>query len=143
MLMSLFLQRMGLEPEESEMVDELTSVAQMSRSWIQVQAQLRSQGIPGKLTKGEAAIVIMMGTINGSSTIDEKGILILLKAIAAIYGYQYQKNLNDYANEVFNRPETFEKVKNLIEINSGLIEEQFNKSLDLYSNRGWFEKILG
>tara|TARA_B100001142_G_scaffold150674_1_gene151387 strand:- start:70 stop:495 length:426 start_codon:yes stop_codon:yes gene_type:complete len=141
--MSLFLQRMGLEPEESEKVDELTSVAQMSSSWIQVQANLRSQGLPGKLTKGEAAIVIMIGTIDASSTIDDEGILILLKGIAAIYGYQYQKNLNEYAIEVFRRPETYERVADLIDKNNNLIENQFNKSLDLYSNRGWLEKILG
>ena len=115
----------------------------MSSSWIQVQANLRSQGLPGKLTKGEAAIVIMIGTIDASSTIDDEGILILLKGIAAIYGYQYQKNLNEYAIEVFRRPETYEIVADLIDKNNNLIENQFNKSLDLYSNRGWLEKILG
>ena len=60
MLFTMFMQRMGLNAQEAEGVNELTAVAQMSQSWIQVQANLRAQGVPGKLTKGEAAITLMI-----------------------------------------------------------------------------------
>ena len=74
----MFMQRMGLDANEAEEVNELTSTAQMAQSWIQTQAYLRARGVPKKLTKGEAAISLMIGTIDASSTIDEDGILMLL-----------------------------------------------------------------
>ena len=59
------MQRMGLDANEAEEVNELTSTAQMAQSWIQTQAYLRARGVPGKHTKGEAAITLMIGTIAG------------------------------------------------------------------------------
>ena len=143
MLLTMFMQRMGLDAHEAEEVNELTSMAQMAQSWIQVQANLRATGVPGKLTKGEAAITIMMGTIDASSTIDKEGILMLLKGIGAIFGYQYQENFCSKAQDVFRRPEVYEKVKHIIEKNQDMLELQYVKSLDLYNNRGFFEKLLG
>tara|TARA_B100000780_G_C20905081_1_gene360238 strand:- start:172 stop:591 length:420 start_codon:yes stop_codon:yes gene_type:complete len=138
----MFMQRMGLDSHDAEEVNELTSIAQMAQSWIQVQANLRARGISGKLTKGEAAITIMIGTIDASSTIDEDGILILLKGISAIFGYQYQENFSSKAQDVFRRPEVYDKVKNIIENNVDLLELQYVQSLDLYNNRGFLEKLL-
>ena len=142
MLFTLFLQRMGLEGNEAEEVNELTAVAQMAQSWIQVQANLRARGLPGKLTKGEAAITIMIGTIDASSTIDEDGILLLLKGITAIFGYQYQENFCNKVKDVFRRPEVYDKVKDIVANNLDLLELQYTQSLDRYNNRGFFEKLL-
>jgi len=142
MSFKFFLQRVGLDSDEAERVDELTAVAQMSQSWIQLQANLRARGLTGKLTKGEAAIILMMGTIDTSSSIDKDGILILLKGIAAVFGYQYQKNFSGKVDEVFKRPEVFDKVKEIVANNQDLLELQYVKSLDLYNNRGFFEKLL-
>lgn len=137
------MQRMGLDANEAEGVNELTTVAQMTQPWIQLQAQLRAQGVPGKLTKGEAAIALMIGTIDASSTIDEDGILLLLKGISAIFGYQYQQNFCSKVEDVFRRPEVYDKVKDIIARNEDMLELQYVQSLDLYNNRGFFEKLLG
>ena len=64
MLYKLFLERVGLSNEEAETIDELTSISQSVRSWIQWQADLRAKGVPGKLTKGEAAIGLMLITLD-------------------------------------------------------------------------------
>ena len=138
----MFMQRMGLDAHEAEEVNELTSIAQMAQSWIQLQANLRAQGVPGKLTKGEAAISLMIGTIDASTSIDEDGILILLKGISAIFGYQYQENFCSKVEDVFRRPEVYNKVKDIISNNEDLLELQYVQSLDLYNNRGFFEKLL-
>ena len=138
----MFMTRMGLDADDAEQVNELTSTAQMAQSWIQVQAHLRSRGVPGKLTKGEAAITIMIGTIDASSTIDEDGILILLKGITAIFGYQYQENFCNKVKDVFVRPEVYEKVKDVVANNKDLLELQYVQSLDRYNNRGFFEKLF-
>ena len=142
MLFTLFLQRMGLEANEAEEVNDLTAITQMAQSWIQVQAYLRARGIPGKLTKGEAAITIMIGTIDASSTIDEDGTLLLLKGIAAIYGYQYQENFCNKVEDVFRRPEVYDKVKDIVANNQDLLELQYTQSLERYNNRGFFEKLF-
>jgi len=142
MLLTMFMQRMGLDAHEAEEVNELTSIAQMAQSWIQLQANLRAQGVPGKLTKGEAAISLMIGTIDASTSIDEDGILILLKGISAIFGYQYQENFCSKVEEVFRRPEVYSKVKDIVAKNEDLLEFQYVQSLDLYKNRGFFEKLL-
>ena len=136
------MQRMGLDAHEAEKVNELTSIAQMAQSWIQLQANLRAQGVPGKLTKGEAAISLMIGTIDASTSIDEDGILLLLKGISAIFGYQYQENFCSKVEDVFRRPEVYNKVKDIISNNEDLLELQYVQSLDLYNNRGFFEKLL-
>ena len=133
---------MGLEANEAEEVNDLTAITQMAQSWIQVQAYLRARGIPGKLTKGEAAITIMIGTIDASSTIDEDGILLLLKGIAAIYGYQYQENFCNKVEDVFRRPEVYDKVKDIVANNQDLLELQYTQSLERYNNRGFFEKLF-
>ena len=143
MLFSMFMQRMGLDANEAEEVNELTSTAQMAQSWIQTQAYLRARGVPGKLTKGEAAISLMIGTIDASSTIDEDGILMLLKGISAIFGYQYQENFSSKVQDVFVRPEVYDKVKDIVAKNADLLEFQYVQSLDLYNNRGFIEKLLG
>ncbi|MDA9094369.1 hypothetical protein N9K02_00545 [Gammaproteobacteria bacterium] len=143
MLFSMFMQRMGLDANEAEEVNELTSTAQMAQSWIQTQAYLRGRGVPGKLTKGEAAISLMIGTIDASSTIDEDGILMLLKGISAIFGYQYQENFSSKVRDVFVRPEVYDKVKDIVAKNEDLLELQYAQSLDLYNNRGFIEKLLG
>jgi len=143
MLFSMFMQRMGLDANEAEEVNELTSTAQMAQSWIQTQAYLRGRGVPGKLTKGEAAISLMIGTIDASSTIDEDGILMLLKGISAIFGYQYQENFSSKVQDVFVRPEVYDKVKDIVAKNEDLLELQYVQSLDLYNNRGFIEKLLG
>lgn len=142
MLLTMFMQRMGLDAHEAEEVNELTSIAQMAQSWIQLQANLRAQGVPGKLIKGEAAISLMIGTIDASTSIDEDGILILLKGISAIFGYQYQENFCSKVEEVFRRPEVYSKVKDIVAKNEDLLEFQYVQSLDLYKNRGFFEKLL-
>ncbi|MDC1189448.1 hypothetical protein N8209_01445 [Gammaproteobacteria bacterium] len=142
MLLTMFMQRMGLDAHEAEKVNELTSIAQMAQSWIQLQAKLRAQGVPGKLTKGEAAISLMIGTIDASTSIDEDGILILLKGISAIFGYQYQENFCSKVEDVFRRPEVYNKVKDIVAKNEDLLELQYAQSLDLYNNRGFFEKLL-
>ena len=142
MLFTLFLQRMGLDASEAEKINELTAIAQMAQSWIQVQATLRAKGVPGKLTKGEAAISLMIGTIDASTSIDEDGILLLIKGISAIFGYQYQENFCSKVEDVFRRPEVYNKVKDIISNNEDLLELQYVQSLDLYNNRGFFEKLL-
>lgn len=143
MLFTMFMQRMGLDANEAEGVNELTAVVQMTQPWIQVQANLRAQGVPSKLTKGEAAIALMIGTIDASSTIDEDGILLLLKGISAIFGYQYQQNFCSKVEDVFRRPEVYDKVKDIIAKNEDMLELQYVQSLDLYNNRGFLEKLLG
>lgn len=133
---------MGLEANEAEEVNELTAMAQMAQSWITVQAKLRAQGVPGKLTKGEAAISLMIGTIDASSTIDKDGILLLLKGITAIFGYLYQENFCNKVEDVFRRPEVYDKVKKIVADNQDLLELQYFKSLDRYNSRGFLEKLL-
>tara|TARA_Y100000991_G_C21734378_1_gene247725 strand:+ start:91 stop:519 length:429 start_codon:yes stop_codon:yes gene_type:complete len=142
MLLKLFLVRMGLSNEEAETIDELTSISQSVRSWIQWQADLRAKGVPGKLTKGEAAIGLMQITLD-ASFVDDKGRLLLIKGIAAIFGYQYQQNIIDRIEDIFRNEKYLNIVKPIIKANEEMINGQFQVSLDLYNNRGWLEKMLG
>ena len=43
MLLTFFLQRIGLDADEAEEVNELTAIAQMAQSLIQVQTNLRAK----------------------------------------------------------------------------------------------------
>ena len=67
----------------------------------------------------------------------------MLKGISAIFGYQYQQNFCSKVEDVFRRPEVYNKVKDIIAKNEDLLELQYTQSLDLYNNRGFFEKLLG
>ena len=51
-----YLNRTGLELEEAQEVDMLTSTAQTAHSWISLQATIRASGMK-KLAKAEAAAV--------------------------------------------------------------------------------------
>lgn len=143
MFFDLFIQRMGLEPEEAKLVDDLTSSAQNIQSWTQIQARYKAAGFSGRLVKGEAAIALINSTIETSSITDEENLLILLKALTAIIGFQYQQYLPDFLVTYLKRPELHTKVLHLIPPNEEMLKQQFNKSLDLFENRGWFEKIFG
>ena len=136
------MQRMGLDAQEANDLNKLTEIIQMSQSWIQVQANLRSKGVPSKLTKAEAAIAIITATIDTSSSLNEEEILLLLKGISAIFGYQYQENFCTNVEDVFKRPELMEKVQEIITKNETNLELQYTKSLELFNNRGFFEKLM-
>lgn len=142
-MFDLFLQRIGLEVDEAKEINELTSIAQTSQSWIKVQANLMANGCPRKLAKGEAAIALINGTIGGFSVLEKNDILMLLKGISAIFGFQYQKKLTSEIEETYKKPEIYEKVRDIIASHQDTLDLQYEKSLNLYNNRGFIEKILG
>ena len=139
----MFIQRMGLELNEAARVDDITTTIQEVRPWITIQASLRDRGIKGSLTKGEAANVILQTTIDKGRELSDGDILLLVKSVVAIMGYQYQENVVELKQKYFNREELLNKVDRIIDENKDELTEQYTQSVQLYNNRGWFEKMFG
>ena len=65
-----YLNRAGLELEEAQDVDYLTSTAQAAKPWINLQAQLRSAGLK-KVAKAESAAILITETFKIKETLDD------------------------------------------------------------------------
>lgn len=142
-LFQMFIHRMGLEADEASKVDDITSLIQEIRSWITIQASLRARGVKGSLTKGEAANVILQTTIDKGREISDADMLLLVKGVVAIMGFQYQENVVELKQKYFNREELLNKVDRIIDENKDELNKQYKKSVQLYNNRSWFEKMFG
>ena len=134
-----YLNRVGLDMEEAQKVNQLTEPMQQSRSWIQLQARFRSAGMK-KMAKAEAAIILVKESV-GNKVLDlsDKENLLLVKAACAIYAFQYQKDLSKSLEgdfEKLNIKEASDK-KNI-----KILEDQYLKSKDLSDSRGFLEKLL-
>jgi len=132
-----YLNRTGLELEEAQEVDMLTSTAQAASSWISLQASFRASGMK-KLAKAEAAAIIITETVKiKQSDLDEAEEMLLLKAAVSVYAFQYQENLTEKFKDKYKLS------SNLISKNKNLLKEQYEKSKDRSENKGFFEKLLG
>ena len=96
-----YLNRTGLELEEAQDIDRLTSTLQRGRSWIDLQATFRASGLK-QFAKAEAANIIVTETLKTEkSRFDEEEQILFLKAAVSIYAYQYQENLTDKFKEKY------------------------------------------
>ena len=129
-----YLNRTGLDMDDAQEVDYLTSITQAARPWIDLQVSFRAQGLK-KFAKAEAAAVIVTETFKIKENLEEEENLALLRAAVAVYGYQYQKNLTDNF-------EVYKISSDLISKYKKELDEQFKKSEELSKNKGFFEKLL-
>jgi hypothetical protein len=129
-----YLNRAGLELEEAQDVDFLTSTAQAAKPWIHLQAELRSRGLK-KVAKPESAAILITETFKIKETLDDDEKLALLKGAVAVFAFGHQENLADNF-------EIYKISSELIEQNKGMLDAQYNKSKELSENRGFFEKLL-
>ena len=51
-------------------------------------------------------------------------------------------NFCNKVEDVFRRPEVYDKVKKIVADNQDLLELQYFQSLDRYNSRGFLEKLL-
>ncbi len=129
-----YLNRAGLELEEAQDVDMLTSTAQKARSWIDLQTQFRARG-GKKIAKCEAANIIITETFKLREDLDENDKVLLLKGAVAVFSYQYQENLSE-------KFETYKIDSDLIQKHKNQLNAQFEKSKELSQNKGFFERLL-
>jgi len=129
-----YLNRAGLELEEAQDVDYLTSTAQAAKPWINLQAQLRSAGLK-KVAKAESAAILITETFKIKETLDDDEKLILLKGAVAVFAFGHQDNLTD-------KFETYKISSELIDQHKDMLNAQYIKSKELSDNRGFFEKLL-
>lgn len=131
-----YITRTGLDLDDAKKVDDMTLVTQTANPWINLQANFRARGLK-KVAKAEAAAIIITETFKLSEDMGNDQKLLLLKAAVSIYGYQYQENLSDKFDEAY-------KISTeLIAQNRDLLDKQYEKSMDLSQNKGFFEKLLG
>ncbi len=129
-----YVNRAGLELEEAQEVDFLTSTAQAAKPWINLQADLRSRGLK-KVAKAESAAILITETFKIKETLDEDEQLILLKAAVAVFAFGHQENLADNF-------ETYKISSELIDQHKEMLDAQYNKSKELSKNKGFFERLL-
>ena len=131
-----YLNRTGLELEEAQDIDRLTSTLQRGRSWIDLQATFRASGLK-QFAKAEAANVIVTETLKTEkSRFDEEEQILFRKAAVSIYAYQYQENLTDKFKEKYKLS------SKLISKNKDLLKSQYEKSKKLSEKKGFFERLL-
>jgi len=135
-LFMTYMTRTGLDLDDAKKVDDMTLITQTANPWINLQANFRARGLK-KVAKAEAAAIIITETFKLSEDMDNDQKLLLLKAAVSIYGYQYQENLSDKFDE------TYKVSTELIAQNRDLLDKQYEKSMDLSQNKGFFEKLLG
>ena len=129
-----YLNRTGLELDEAQDVDMLTSKAQAAKSWIQLQDDFRARG-GKKIAKCEAANIIITETFKLDEELDESEKVMLLKGAVSVFAYQYQENLADQFD-------IYKLESNLIKANKSDLDLQFEKSTEASKNKGFFEKLL-
>ena len=129
-----YLNRTGLELDEAQNVDMLTSNTQAAVSWIQLQASFRAGG-GKKVAKCEAANIIITKTFMLDEELDDSEKVMLLKAAVSVYAYQYQENLADQFD-------VYKLESNLIKANKSDLDLQFEKSTEASKNKSFFEKLL-
>ena len=129
-----YLNRAGLELEEAQDVDYLTSTAQAAKPWINLQAQLRSAGLK-KVAKAESAAILITETFKIKETLDDDEKLTLLKGAVAVFAFGHQDNLT-------NKFETYKISSELIDQHKDMLNAQYLKSKELSEKRGFFEKLL-
>ena len=129
-----YLNRAGLELEEAQEIDFLTTPLQNIKPWINLQAQLRSSGLK-KVAKAEAAAILITEYLKIEETLVDDEKLLLLKGAVAVFAFGHQENLADNF-------EIYKISSELIEQNKGMLDAQYNKSKELSQNRGFFEKLM-
>ena len=129
-----YLNRAGLELEEAQDVDFLTSTAQAAKPWIHLQAELRSRGLK-KVAKPESAAILITETFKIKETLEDDEKLALLKGAVAVFAFGHQDNLTD-------KFETYKISSELIDQHKDMLNAQYIKSKELSDNRGFFEKLL-
>ena len=132
-----YLNRAGLELEEAQEIDFLTTPLQNIKPWINLQAQLRSAGLK-KVAKAESAAILIteyFKTQEELDALDEDEKLLLLKGAVAVFAFGHQDNLTD-------KFETYKISSELIDQHKDMLNAQYIKSKELSDNRGFFEKLL-
>ena len=132
-----YLNRAGLELEEAQEIDFLTTPLQNIKPWINLQAQLRSAGLK-KVAKAESAAILIteyFKTQEELDALDEDEKLLLLKGAVAVFAFGHQDNLTD-------KFETYKISSELIDQHKDMLNAQYLKSKELSENRGFFEKLL-
>ena len=132
-----YLNRAGLELEEAQEIDFLTTPLQNIKPWINLQAQLRSAGLK-KVAKAESAAILITEYFKMQEeldALDDDEKLLLLKGAVAVYAFGHQDNLTD-------KFETYKISSELIDQHKDMLNAQYLKSKELSDNRGFFEKLL-
>jgi hypothetical protein len=132
-----YLNRAGLELEEAQEIDFLTTPLQNIKPWINLQAQLRSAGLK-KVAKAESAAILITEYFKMQEeldALDDDEKLLLLKGAVAVYAFGHQDNLTD-------KFETYKISSELIDQHKDMLNAQYLKSKELSENRGFFEKLL-
>ena len=132
-----YLNRAGLELEEAQEIDFLTTPLQNIKPWINLQAQLRSAGLK-KVAKAESAAILITEYFKMQEeldALDDDEKLLLLKGAVAVYAFGHQDNLTD-------KFETYKISSELIDQHKDMLNAQYIKSKELSDNRGFFEKLL-
>ena len=129
-----YLNRAGLELDEAQEIDFLTTPLQNIKPWINIQAQLRSAGYK-KVAKAESAAILITEYFKMEETLADDEKLLLLKGAVAVYAFAHQDNLTD-------KFETYKISSELIDQHKDMLNAQYLKSKELSENRGFFEKLL-
>lgn len=132
-----YLNRAGLELEEAQEIDFLTTPLQNIKPWINLQAQLRSAGLK-KVAKAESAAILITEYFKMQEeldALDDDEKLLLLKGAVAVFAFGHQDNLTD-------KFETYKISSELIDQHKDMLNAQYIKSKELSDNRGFFEKLL-
>lgn len=132
-----YLNRAGLELEEAQEIDFLTTPLQNIKPWINLQAQLRSAGLK-KVAKAESAAILITEYFKmqeGLDALDDDEKLLLLKGAVAVFAFGHQDNLTD-------KFENYKISSELIDQHKDMLNAQYIKSKELSDNRGFFEKLL-
>lgn len=132
-----YLNRAGLELEEAQEIDFLTTPLQNIKPWINLQAQLRSAGLK-KVAKAESAAILITEYFKMQEeldALDDDEKLLLLKGAVAVFAFGHQDNLTD-------KFETYKISSELIHQHKDMLNAQYIKSKELSDNRGFFEKLL-
>ena len=132
-----YLNRAGLELEEAQEIDFLTTPLQNMKPWINLQAQLRSAGLK-KVAKAESAAILITEYFKMQEeldALDDDEKLLLLKGAVAVFAFGHQDNLTD-------KFETYKISSELVDQHKDMLNAQYIKSKELSDNRGFFEKLL-
>ena len=129
-----YLNRAGLELEEAQEIDFLTTPLQNIKPWINLQAQLRSAGLK-KVAKAESAAILITEYFKTEETLTDNEKLLLLKGAVAVFAFGHQDNLT-------NKFETYKISSELIDQHKDMLNAQYLKSKELSEKRGFFEKLL-
>lgn len=129
-----YINRTGLDYDESQKVDSLTSNVQDAMPWKELQVQFRSSGFK-KEAKAEAALILINNEFRSNSDNNER--LILLKAAVSVLSYYRQENLLDNFKK-----HNWDIPSDLIDENKDILESQYLKSKELSEKKGFFARLL-